>query len=121
MTTLYSIQVWSIAENSTEFWAAFSFVYYNLDLPSSLFKCQTANAVSSKHFSFLIFYSSIILACLRKCAGLLETALEGAVLDELLQVRVSADVLLGEEDVGDGALAGDFEEGVLEIVTVVCE
>jgi hypothetical protein len=30
-------------------------------------------------------------------------------------------VLLGEEDVGDGSLAGDFEEGVLEFVTVVCE
>lgn len=66
-------------------------------------------------------FSCIISACLRKCAGLLETALEGAVLDELLQVRVSADVLLGEEDVGDGALAGDFEEGVLEVVAVVCE
>lgn len=60
-------------------------------------------------------------SCLRKCASLLETVLEGAVLDELLQVRVSADVLLGEEDVGDGALAGDFEEGILEVVTVVCE
>lgn len=60
-----------------------------------------------------------MLERLRICAGLLEAALEHAALVELLQVRVAADVLLGEEDVGDGALAADFEEGVLEVVTVV--
>lgn len=51
----------------------------------------------------------------------METALEGAVLDELLQVRVSTNVLLGEEDVGDGSLARDLEKGVLEVVAVLCD
>jgi len=36
-----------------------------------------------------------------------------------LQVRVSANVLLGDEDIGDGALAGHFFEGVLDRGTVV--
>lgn len=31
-----------------------------------------------------------------------------------LQIRVSTDMLLLDEDVGDGALAADFHEGVLD-------
>lgn len=50
--------------------------------------------------------------------SLLEAALEGAVLDERLQVRVSADVLRGEEDVGDASLTGLVEKDVLDVVTV---
>lgn len=37
-----------------------------------------------------------------------------------LQLGVATNVLLGDEDVGDGALAGDFLKGVLEGGTVVC-
>ena len=37
-----------------------------------------------------------------------------------LQVRVTTNVLLANEDVGDGALVGDFLEGVLEVGSVGC-
>jgi len=37
-----------------------------------------------------------------------------------LQLRVTADVLLANEDVGDGALLGHLLEGILDGGTVVC-
>lgn len=37
-----------------------------------------------------------------------------------LQVRVAADMLLFDEDVGHGALMGDFFEGVLDGGAVLC-
>lgn len=52
-------------------------------------------------------------------AGLLEKVLELAALEQALQVRVAANVLLGDEAVGDGALAGDLVEGVLDGAAVV--
>lgn len=39
---------------------------------------------------------------------------------ETLQIRVAADVLLGDVDVGDCALAADLLEGVLHLVAVGC-
>jgi len=47
-------------------------------------------------------------------AGLLEEVLELAALEHALEVRVAADVLLGDPGVGDGALARDLLEGVLD-------
>ena len=51
-------------------------------------------------------------------ASLLEQLLEVAAL-ALLEVRVAADVLLGDEDVGHGALAAHLTQGVLDRVAVL--
>lgn len=37
-----------------------------------------------------------------------------------LEIGIAANVLLGDEDVGHGSLAGDFLEGVLESGAVFC-
>lgn len=50
--------------------------------------------------------------------GLLEHSLEILALD-LLQVRVAANVLLVDEDVGHGALARHLGESLLDVITVV--
>jgi len=48
-------------------------------------------------------------------ASLLEEAAEFAVLVQALQVRVAANVLLVDVDVGHGALAVDLLESILEV------
>lgn len=48
-----------------------------------------------------------------------ELALE-VILLEGLDVRVAANVLLVDEDVGDAALAGHLSESVLDVGTVIC-
>ena len=41
-------------------------------------------------------------------------------MDQVRQVIGAADVLLADEDVGDGALAGELEERGLEFAAVIC-
>jgi hypothetical protein len=53
--------------------------------------------------------------CLEQLLNLLAIL---AVLDDGLEVRVAANVLLVDEDVWDGALARDLDERLLEVVTV---
>lgn len=53
-------------------------------------------------------------------ASLGEEGLELARAAEALDVRVAANVLLGNVDVGDGALAGDLFECVLDSTAVGC-
>ena len=50
--------------------------------------------------------------------GILEQLRKLALLG--LQLRVTTDVLLADEDVGDGALLGHLLEGVLDGGTIVC-
>ena len=50
--------------------------------------------------------------------GILEQLLELALL--ALQLRVAANVLLADEDVGHGTLVGHLLEGVLDGGTVIC-
>ena len=51
-------------------------------------------------------------------ARVAEALLQLAALEEALDVGVAADVLLGDEDVGDGALARHDLEGVLGLAAV---
>ena len=79
--------------------------------------------LSIYHFIFMIirylFYIPSMLLFRLDGVGLLEQLGELALL--CLQLRVAANVLLTDEDVGDGALLGDVLKSVLDRGTVVCE
>lgn len=59
---------------------------------------------------------------MRKSTGLLKQLLEGlavsAVPGDVLEVRIAADMLLADVDVGDGALTRNVVEGGLELCAV---
>lgn len=59
------------------------------------------------------------LSAFRKGAGGFELCLEGG-LAERLQVVVAANVLLGDEGVGNAPLAGPLLEVVLHVATIAC-
>ena len=69
-------------------------------------------------FALGIYRDIMILARLQS-TGSGELALE-VILLESLDVRVAANVLLVDEDVGDAALAGHLSESVLDVGTVIC-
>lgn len=58
---------------------------------------------------------------LRQNASLLEETVELASLLQVLQLRVAANVLLVDVDVGHGALAVDLLESILELAAFGCE
>ena len=67
-------------------------------------------------FSFCVVWSDLESASLLE--ELLDLLAVLAVLDNSLEIGVTANVLLADEDVGNGALTGQLEKGILDIGAV---